>query len=140
MDISIRKAKLRDCKTCLELSKIPELVNPTGEPSHLWWIESFVKEHQLFFVAEKHKEIIGFIMGERTSGNLSILHSIVVKKEYQHKGIGKRLLETYEYECHKRKLKAIMLYGYAKNKLPRSFFGKNHYVKGALTYEFIKFL
>ena len=138
--VKIRKAKLKDVNSCLELSKIPELLNPDKTPSHKWWIEAFVKEKQIFFVAEENYEIIGFIMGERTAGNIAIFHSLVIKENYRNKGIGTKLIKTAEEECKKRKIKAIMLYGYADNKKAISFFEKKDYIKGALTCEFIKFL
>ncbi|MBM3234503.1 GNAT family N-acetyltransferase [Candidatus Pacearchaeota archaeon] len=136
----IKKAELKDCKACLELSKIPELLNPDGTPSHLWWIESFVNENQIFYVAEERGEIIGFTMGERTTGNIAIRHSTFVKPEFRGKGIGSKLIEQFEAECKRRKLKAIMSYGYAKNNKTIKFFEGKGYIKGALTYEFIKFL
>lgn len=136
--MKVRKAKPEDCKECLELSKTPELLNPGGEPSHLWWIEAFVKENQIFYVAEENKEIVGFIMGERTTGNIAIMHSLVVKKEFRDKGIGKLLIKIFEEDCRKRKIRWIMLYGFAKNKKTISFIEKQGYIKGELTYEFIK--
>jgi ribosomal protein S18 acetylase RimI-like enzyme len=138
--IKIRKATLRDCKDCFELSKIPELANPSGEPSHIWWMEAFVKEKQLFFVAEENKKVLGFTMGEIATGKIAFRHMTVVKKEYQNKGIGKRLAKKFEDECRKRKVKAIMLYGYAKNKKTIQFQISQGFEKGSLTYEFIKFL
>ena len=138
--VKIRKAELKDVDSCLELSKIPELLNPDKTPSHKWWIKAFVKENQIFFIAEEGNKIVGFIMGERTTGNLAIFHSLVVKEDYKNNGIGTKLIKSAEKECKKRKLKAIMLYGYADNKKAVSFFEKKRYIKGALTYEFIKFL
>jgi len=54
--MKIRKANLRDCKEVWEMCKIPQLVNPSGEPPKIWWIESFVKEKQIFFIAEEKKK------------------------------------------------------------------------------------
>lgn len=138
--VKIRRAELKDVSNCLELSKTPELLNPDKTPSHKWWIEAFVKEKQIFFIAENNNKIVGFIMGERTTGNIAIFHSLIVKETYRNKGIGTKLMRSAEKECKKRKLKAIMLYGYANNKKAPSFFKKKGYIKGALTYEFIKFL
>jgi len=45
-----------------------------------------------FFVAETKKEIVGFIVLEKHLGNFWI-NNMMVKKEYQGKGIGKKLFK-----------------------------------------------
>jgi len=107
LNIKIRKAKLKDVNSGLELSKIPELLNPDKTPSHKWWIEAFI--NKIFFVAEQKGEIIGFVMGEKITGNLAIFHSLAVSENYRNFGIGTKLMQTAEKECKKRKIKAIML-------------------------------
>lgn len=134
----IRKVKLEDCEACLELSKTPELAMPNGKFLPLDYFKEFIKENQIFLVADKNKEIIDFVMGERTSGDIAIFHSLIVKKEFRNKGIRSKLMRTAEEECKKRKLRRIMLYGFADNERTINFFEKHRYVKGALTYEFIK--
>jgi len=62
----LRKAKISDCKEVWKMCNTPGLVNPSGQAPRLWWIKSFVKEKQIFLVAEEDKKIIGFILGERT--------------------------------------------------------------------------
>jgi len=137
--MEFRKAKQGDCKQVWEMCKIPELINPSGQPPRLWWIKDFVKEKQIFFVAEENKEIIGFVLGERITGNCAIAHMSAVKKQYQGQGIGTELINLFEKECKKRKLKAILTYAYSKSKSVK-ILEKRGYEKGFLTYEMLKFL
>lgn len=138
--ITIRPAKIADCKECLEISKTLELSLPNGEPQHIEWLEAFVKENQIFLVAEEDKKIVGFAMGERVTGDLGLLHLIAVKKDSQDKGIGSKLLIEFENECKKRKLIVSFLYGYANNTKTIKFFEKNKYYKGSLMFEMGKYL
>ncbi|QVK17458.1 GNAT family N-acetyltransferase [Mycoplasmatota bacterium] len=51
----------------------------------------------------KENEVIGMIGGEPTySGNVWELHPLVIKKAYQHQGIGSKLLAYFEKEVHSR--------------------------------------
>ncbi len=138
--IKIRKAEIKDCRQVYELCRVPGLVNPSGEPPKIWWIESFIKEKQMFYVAETNKDIIGFVIGERTCGNLGYLWMLAIKKEFQGKGLGKKLLKLAERECRRRKLKAIICYGFAKNNRALKLLKKQKYEQGEKYYEFIKFL
>ena len=124
---------------CYKLCKIREILDLGGKPPKKWWIKSFIKEKQIFLVAKKDDKIIGFILGERTTGNIAILHLCVVKKEYRNKGVGQELLRKAEKECKKRKLKVIMIYGY-KNKKIKHILKKLKYDIGNIYYEFQKWL
>ena len=86
-EMKIRKAKLKDCDKVHELCKTKELINPNGKPPKKWWIESFVKENQIFFVAEEKNKIAGFIIGERTTGNVALLQILFVRKNFRRMGI-----------------------------------------------------
>lgn len=136
----IRKAALEDCESCFKLAKTPEFKYPDGSFPRLEWIKAFVKENQIFFVAEENNKITGFIMGERVTGNLALIHLIAVDKNNQNKGIGKLLLNSFEQEAKKRKVIVVFLYGYAKNEKSINFFEKNKYVKGSLDYEMGKLI
>ncbi|MFH1209656.1 MAG: GNAT family N-acetyltransferase [archaeon] len=136
----IRAANQKDCKVVYDLCKTPELLDPSGEPPKLWWIQSFIKENQIFFVAEINKKVIGFILGERITGNCCIFWMSAVKKQFQGRGIGERLLLKAEEECKKRKLKVITIYGFSKSKKVLNLLQKHNYEKGQLYYEFIKYI
>lgn len=136
----IRKAKLADCKQVWEMCKIPQLVNPSGEPPKLWWIKSFVMEKQLFLIAEQNDEIIGFIFGERTTGDVGYLWCMAVKKEFQGRNLGKKLLKMAEQEFKKRNIRVIVCYGFAESKKVINMLKKFKYEQGRKYYEFIKFI
>ena len=138
--MNIRIANLDDCKEVYEITKnTPELVNPSSKvPPDLWWIESFVQEKQIFFVAVENDQIVGYVMGERTAGNVGLMWMMTVNKQYRNKGIGKKLLFEFENECKKRKFKAIVAYGHSGSKNIISMLEKNNYHKGSLFYEFVK--
>lgn len=136
----IQRANLRDCKQVHELCKIPGLLNPSGEPPKIWWIESFVREKQMFFVVEEDKKIIGFILGERTTGNIGYIWMLAVKKNFQGRGIGKELIRKFEEECEKKKIKVIVCYGFEKSNSALSLLKNMNYEIGKKYYEFVKFL
>lgn len=137
MDVLIRKAKKGDLSECFELLKTKELLDPNGKPCKKWWISAFLK--QIFFVAVQDKKIVGLIIGEIATGKLAILHLMVVKKEFRRKGIASLLFKKAEKEIKKRKGRAIV--GYVNdNKAILNFIKKFHYLKGARTYEFLKFI
>ncbi len=138
--IFIRKAKIEDCKQVYELCKTKELINPSGEPPKLWWIKSFIKEKQIFYVAQADGKVIGFVIGERTCGEVGYLWMLAVKKENRGKGIAKQLLLCAEQECKKRGLRVIVSYGFAESKKVLNLLKKLKYEKGRKYFEFIKFL
>lgn len=139
--MDIRVANLSDCKEVYELTKnTPELVNPSIEPPNLWWIESFIREKQIFYVAVEDNMVIGYILGERTSGNVGLMWMITVAEEFRGKGIGKKLLFEFENECRKRNLKAIVTYGYSTSEKVLNMLERNNYHKGNAYYEFVKLL
>ncbi|HTY44300.1 MAG TPA: GNAT family N-acetyltransferase [Patescibacteria group bacterium] len=134
----VRKAKKEDLQECFELLKVRELMDPSGDPCKKWWIESFIKK-QTLLVAEIDNKIIGFIMAEVATGKLALIHLVVVKKEFRRRGIASLLLKKTEKELKSKGARAIALYAYA-NKIQENFFRKFGYVKGAKTYEFLKFI
>jgi len=138
MNIAIRNANLKDAFACAELCKIPELKTPSGNYPPQRWIENLIKDKQMVIVAEANKEIVGFRMGETLSDNKAIAHLIVVNPKYRTHGVGSMLVEAFEKECVKRKVRVLLTYVYAGNKKTVDFFQKNKYNKGSLTYEFNK--
>jgi ribosomal protein S18 acetylase RimI-like enzyme len=141
-NIIIRKAKLSDCDAVYNFGKSDELKNPNGEAPKRWWIEAFVKEKQYFYIAEdsKAKLMVGFILAERTTGDVMLIQEVFVRAEYRSKGIGDKLIKTVEKEARKIKIKAILLYAYAENSKTLKFYKKEKYAPGSLDEEFVKFL
>ena len=138
--MELRKAKLEDCNEVYELCRVKGLVNPSGEPPKRWWIEAFVREKQIFFVAEENGRVIGFALGERTTGDIAIFHMLAINEAYRGKGIGQRLMDLFEEEAKKRKLKVILTYGYANNKVVDHILKKRNYEKGSKYYEYLKWI
>lgn len=135
--IKIRPAKIEDCKSCHELSKVPELRTPHKDEPPLYWFQNIVKEKQILLVAEENKKIIGFIMGERIVCDWTALHLLAVNPYYRSKGIGRKLIEAYEKECRKRKLHGILTYVHS-NIQTINFFKRNKYSLGSTVIEAIK--
>lgn len=141
MKINIRHGKIEDCKACFELTKkTKELDSPLKEPVPLWWFEELAKKSNLFVVAEKNNEIVGFQIGEQLIGNGAIMHLLAVKPKERNKGIGKYLLDAFEKECKSVGIEWILCYGFEDNQKTIAFFEKKGYNKGALTREFLKLI
>jgi ribosomal protein S18 acetylase RimI-like enzyme len=136
----IRPAKINDCDTVYNLCSMPGLVNPDGQPPRMFWIKSFVKEKKLFLVAEKNNEVVGFIAGEKTSGRVMLLWMLGVKKEWQGRGLGKKLLRAAEKQCRQKNIRCIVGYAYAKNKKILNLLDSQKHERGSLYYEYVKFL
>ncbi len=92
------------------MSNIPELL-PAGEKNvQTWWMESFIKENEIFLVAKQDKQVVGYVMGESLSGRVAILHILCVDRKYRRNGIGKDLLAAFENECRNRKNRVTIVY------------------------------
>lgn len=113
--MKVRKANTKDIDQVYELCKNPALLNPSWEPPKKWWIEAFVKEDQIFFVAEEDNKIIWFILWERTTWNIWYLWMISVREDHRGKWIWNLLLNKVQEECIKRWLKVIIAYAYEWN-------------------------
>ena|SRR3989338_7124458 len=138
-NILIRKAKFSDCKAVYNFGKAKELRNPNGNPPRRFWIDAFVKEKQIFYVAEdiESKNIVGFILAEKTTGDVAIFHELFVEKNFRKHGIGKILMKTAEKDAKSRGVRAIILYG---NQKVSKFLKKGKYEKGLLLNEYVKFI
>lgn len=128
--MKIRKATEKDIEEVREIANIKELRVTGGKraASHRWF-NAFIKEKQIFFIVQEKKEICGFILGERVTGDLGYLWLIGVKKEFRSKGLGKLLLNKFIKECKKRKLRSIITYG-DYNKKTLNFYKKNNFFSG----------
>jgi ribosomal protein S18 acetylase RimI-like enzyme len=116
MSVTIRNAVFEDIDIVQNFSLTDELKNPNGDPQKKWWFEAFIKEKQIFFVAEKDKKIIGFVLAERTVGNCILIQDIFVENTFRGMGIGKILMDKVESEAIKNKYKLIYTYSDVENK------------------------
>ena len=127
---NIRPAIENDIKLVQEIADVPEL-RVTGEkrPPSERWLKAFIDEKQIFLIAEINKELVGFILGERTTGDLAYLWEVGISKNFRRKGIGKVLLNSFVKECKKRKLRSIITYSHL-NERTLNFFKNNEFFEG----------
>lgn len=139
MSFRIRKAVLKDCKACRRLSATKELLTSAGIVVPIGWFRAFVGRG-IFLVAEEEGRIIGYVMGERVAGIVSLLWMMTVDKKSRGKGIGKALLAAFEKGSKKRGGKVVVLYAPLFNPRTLKFYRKSGYLQGIKMAEFAKLL
>lgn len=129
----ISKAQIVDCAACAKLSQIEELRTPFGDFISESFYQKMIEEDAIFYVTKKENEIIGFLVAQKLKGDLVNLDLLTVKKEYRNKGVGKKLLDTFQNECKKLNAKFILLYAPKMNQKTQKFYeacgftpGKDH--------------
>ncbi len=133
----IRKAKKEDIESVLKLTKIPEFDNPNS--SNNMESREYFKEYiknGIFLVAKKDKETIGFVTGEFMLGGYVYIDALSVNSSLRGKGIGKKLIDSFEKIAKAKGVKYIHLTAPKSNKKTIKFYEKNKYDKGK---EFIQF-
>ncbi|MBI5355944.1 MAG: GNAT family N-acetyltransferase [Candidatus Aenigmarchaeota archaeon] len=135
--IRVRKVVFNDCKACRKLSNTKELLTSAGTVVPASWFRAFVKGKGIFLVAEEGN-IIGYVMGERVTGIVSLLWMMAVDKRNRGKGIGKALLAAFEKESKKRGGKVVVLYAPLFNPKTLKFYRKSGYLQGIKMAEFSK--
>ncbi len=102
--MKIRKATIEDAKAC-------EIMREKEEKkwSAIDFLSSVRDGHCIFLVAEKDKNISGYVIGfvVPTQGKEAMLHETRVSVEERDKGIGKALVDAFCMEAFKRKVKTI---------------------------------
>lgn len=136
--MKIRKATIKDCEACFELSKVKELLTATGEPIPLSYFKDIVKGKTIFLVAEEGKKIIGYSTADILPGKVALGMLLSVNPEYQNKGIGKALVQKIEQECRKRKIKYLLGYAPKSNKKTLTFHKKLGFNFGEDVVEILK--
>ena len=71
--------------------------------------ESGIDDGRKYWVAEVNKKIVGFIGSVNTIQSVFWLSWFGVKKDFQGKGIGKKLFEFFLNEAKRRKAKVICI-------------------------------
>ncbi len=108
MGIIIRKAKILDINSCVSISKVPELTTlykMSKNQAKKYLLEFYNKG--ILIVAEDNNQIIGFISGELMLGKFVWGDGAVVVKEYQGRGVGKKLFSFFVKEAKKKGVKYI---------------------------------
>jgi len=135
--VRIRLAKIEDCKNCSELSRIEELRPAGSDFISEEYFRGFVDEDEMFFVAEKEREIVGYILGEPMKGNLAHLGLLTVNSNLRGRGIGKKLVEAFREKCDEKKLSYLLLYAPKFNENTLEFYRRCGFKEGK---EHIQFL
>lgn len=138
--ITIRLAKLDDCKACCELSQIKELACADGSYISKNYFEKMVDKDKMFFVAEENDKIVGFVLGEPMKDNLAFMSLLTVDKSKRGKGVGKKLLTKFEEQCSNKKLNPIIFYAPKFNENTIAFYNKQGYIQGKEYIQFMKML
>lgn len=138
----IRKAKRGD------FNKIAELMNKeySKHPYHEPWkkknaiktLNYFSKVGEIFVLIDK--EIIGFIISRDeyyNDGGSTMIEELIVDSDFQGKGFGKKLVNSVERHCKKKKIKRVLLMA-SKNASAFHFYKKMGYVPSKRTVLFRK--
>lgn len=133
MKVKIRKAKKNDFESSLQIAKsLPKWFTPDAIKN---MEKDFVK-HNLLVALEKEK-VIGFL-GFSIKKNYSQLIWLAIKKEYQKRGIGSKLLKklidiTKKHKKQKIRVETLSdLEKYKPYDLTRAFYYKNGFKKVAV--------
>ena len=134
--VLIRTATLQDCRLCEELSRIKELTPADGTYITEEYFRCFVDPYDLFFVAEDHGEIVGYILGEPMKGNMAHLGLLTVSEAMRGKGIGKRLVTAFREKCEALGLD-ILLYAPLDNPSTLAFYRGQGFTEGKVHVNFL---
>ncbi|MEK6936645.1 MAG: GNAT family N-acetyltransferase [Nanoarchaeota archaeon] len=134
--MKIRKARKKDIKYCVELSRINELQLDTRKYPDQKYFKEFLGP--LFIVAEEKENIIGYVLGEKEKAGLSSLNLMTVHKTYRGKGIGKLLLDKFCENSKRLGLKEVYLFAPKWNKKTLNFYEKKGFYKMKNYVYFIK--
>jgi len=140
INMKICKATLKDCKEIHKLSFVPGLANQEGYPPPRCWMESFVREKQYAYVIRDDKEVVAFILGERTCGGIGLVWMLGVEKSHQGKGLGTSILEYAAKQMKADGLRVVIVYGYTKNPAIKHILKKLDFQAGCTYVEYVKFL
>jgi len=134
----IRQAKLKDCQRCCVLSKIKELEWAEGAYMPVHYYEAYIKENRIFLVAEEEGKVIGYVLGERITWDIVILCMIATDPKYRGKGVGTRLITTFEKLCKQKGFSYVELHAPRTNRMTQKFYEKRGYARGQDLIEYVK--
>lgn len=128
MDYTVREVKKNDLD---EIQKIEEsFLCPFSKKQFL---HLYINCQKTFFVAEKNREILGYIVGLRGFRKITIA-SIAIKENYRRKGIATKLA-NHLMEKVRGKIKTLELQVRISNKPAISFYEKMDFTyKGILPF------
>lgn len=138
--MKIRKATLKDCKVCYNLSRTKELLAADGKPIPLSYFKEIVGTQTIFLVAEENGEIIGYSSADLLPGKVAMWWLLSVSPPYQNQGVGKKLASEIEKECRKNEIKFLIGYAPQFNKKTLTFHKNNGFILGEKMIEILKVL
>lgn len=136
LTMKIRKGKMSDAKEIYrQVCETPELHASEEENVYtLDWVKSFLKSKSLLvLVAEEKSQVAGLLMAELWENQgYAFLSNLVVKPEYQRKGVGSKLYDEFETRCRKLNLKMINYLVISTNDKMQSWSQKHGFKKGKM--------
>ena len=110
-----------------------------GSPwSPVQFQETLAREDLFFFVAERHKEIMGYIGGQVLPDGGEI-YTIVVGKKYQKQRMAEQLLHAFKEECIKQGSASIFLEVRLSNKEAQAFYLKHGFEQIGIRKNYYRF-
>jgi len=141
--MKIRKATPNDIKKLTILFNESRFLRPLDrvkeEKYNSKEVEDYLKKKNLdfFIVCEEKEWLVGALLAEFWSAYVH-LHILVVDKKCRNKGVGEKLLNYFNKEVKKRKIKLIEVLVEEDNFLMQSIMKKRGYKKGKLFRYFVK--
>lgn len=127
MEIIIREATKQDAELLRNIEAEDGFLYPYKKTKEDY--EKYIDEGDAFFIAETDKLAISYISIVDCSylGNVCRLHFLAVIKDFQNKGVGKKLMEHFEEEAKNRKYDRIIINVYENNSRAIEFYKRRGY-------------
>ncbi len=141
--MKIRKASKKDINQLTLLFNESRFLRPLDktkeEKYNLNEVKDYLKKKNLnfFIVCQDKDKIIGALLAEFWSSYVD-LSLLVVDKDFRHKGVAELLLEAFDKEVKKRKIKVIEVLIEEDNPLMQKIMKKRGYKKGKVFRYFVK--
>lgn len=133
--VKIRKAVKRDLKEIAEIFRIESTKKPYNQKwtkeTSLKNIKNAFEKYEIYIIIED--KIIGFVICKTNKLEKDVrVDELWIKKEYQRKGNGKKLMKFLEGEYKKRGIKNLSLVS-DKNSKAFNFYRKLNYIENKST-------
>jgi len=112
-NINFRRTRLSDIEQLMPL--LTELYHGDVGPELIDIVRQFIQNDECYpLIAELNNQIIGFFLGTHRleidfECRAAIIEAVVVRKGYQGKGIGKRMLDSFMQWAREKGCKGILV-------------------------------